>query len=44
MRIKTAEKIMWGMTALFALLRVLQYIFVIGEDGFFVKKMPHIGS
>jgi len=38
MRIKTAEKIMWGMTALFALLRVLQYIFVIGEDGFFVKN------
>lgn len=37
MKIKTAEKFMWGMTAIFALLRILQYVFVIGEDGFFIK-------
>lgn len=38
MKIKTAEKLMWGMTALFAFLRVLQYVFVIGKDGFFIKE------
>ena len=37
MKIKTAEKLMWGMMAIFALIRILQYIFVIGDDGFFVK-------
>lgn len=38
MKIKTAEKLMWGMTVLFAFLRVLQYVFVIGKDGFFIKE------
>ncbi len=36
MNIKSAEKMMWGTAAAFLAVRVLQYIFAIGKDGFFI--------
>lgn len=38
MKIKTGEKLMWITAAVLVTVRVLQYIFVIGFDGFFVKE------
>ena len=38
MSIKTGEKLTWGATALLAVLRVLQYVFVLDEEGFFIRE------
>lgn len=38
MTVKSGEKLMWGTAAVFLLTRVLQYIFVIDQDGFFIQQ------
>ncbi len=38
MSVKSGEKLLWGTATVFLTIRVLQYIFVIDKDGFFIQQ------